>query len=308
MFNFILIIALAVIVWALYRFFFVHKIPAIDYSFGKSDFKSITKWVKAGNYAQVDDLVKQQNSDDLTQLCDCVALSLTDKDLVNYHSKASDQSFSNLVLGVYYSHEAWKARGRGLAESVSEKEANRFFELLAKAKEQLNLISDSKLFGAEANARLIRVNMGLDDLEAATENYRKSVANDINKLWAYIHYAEMIQPKWGGEFNIAEFYQSLPDNELIQRIVKLKLYHDGLSFDMNYFKPDMEYVDYQSELLAYIKELDSNGSMYRIPSIHKYIVYGYMFSLAGHFNEKSMSEKYWKLLENKLPLYPFGLQ
>ncbi len=308
MFNLILVIALALIVWALYRFFFVHKIPAIDYSFGKSDFKNITKWVKAGNHSQVDDLVKQQNSDDLTQLCDCVALSLTEKDLLNYHSKSSEQSFSNLVLGVYYSHEAWRVRGRGLSGTVSNEQERQFTDLLVKAKEHLNLVNNHNQFGAEANSRLIRVNMGLEDFVAATENYKKSINADSNKLWAYIHYAEMIQPKWGGEYNIVEFYQSLPDNELIQRIIKLKLYHDGLSFEMNYFKPEMEYSEYEAELLAYFKELDSNGSMFRIPSIHKYIVYGYMFSLAGHFNEKSLSEKYWKLLENKLPLYPFGLQ
>jgi tetratricopeptide (TPR) repeat protein len=305
----IILLVIALLVWAVYRFFFYPKLPAIDYSFGRNDFKNITKWYAAASHAQVEQAVKQLNSDDLTQVCDCIALSLSEKQLMKYHDTAADKNFSSLVLGVFHSHQAWKVRGRGQGITISEDTANEFLSLLKLSLSYLLTLTDNALFGAEANARLIRVYMGLGDIDAAEEHFKKSIAANKEHLWAYIHYAELIQPKWSDEStDIAAFYNHLPDNQVIQTIVKLKLSYDGLMFEMNYFEPSMDIEEYNAELHRYIKELDASNTLFRVPSIHKYIIYAYMFSLASNFEEKQMNQKYWKLLEGRLPLYPFGLQ
>ncbi len=308
-FNLIGILILALIAWVIYRTFISPKAPSVDYSFGRNDFKNITKWYKACSYTQVEQAVKQLNSDDLTQLCDCLALSLSEKNLLSYHTGVSDKSFSSLILGVYHSHMAWKSRGRGYGSSVSEKQANIFFEQLQLAVSYLTPLTNHPAFSAEVNARLIRVCMGLNEFESAAEFYQNSISADPNHLWAYIHYAELIQPKWGeSETEIVSFFKSLPDNSLIQTVIKLKLYYDGLIAGMNYFDVKMDTEDFNDEILAYVKELDASNTLFRVLSIHKYVIYGYMFSLASNFAEKQMSQKYWNLLENRMSLYPFGLQ
>lgn len=307
--NFILIVILALIVWRLYRFFFIHKGPAVDYSFGRNDFKNITKWFKAGSFTQVEEAVKKLNSDDLTQLCDCIALTLTEKDILKYHNGAGDKSFSSLILGVFHSHIAYKTRGRGYGSAISEKQANEFINDLQLSVSYLSGLTQHPDFSAEASSRLIRVCMGLSEFDTAAEFFRACIKANPNHLWAYIHYAELIQPKWDdSEEQIVTFYNSLPDNNLIQTIIKLKLYYDGLVAGMNYFDKAMGIEDYYSEIRAYIKGLDESNTLFRIPSIHKYVVYGYMFSLASNLDEKQMTQKYWKLLENRMALYPFGLQ
>jgi len=305
----IVILIIALLIWAVYRFFFSPKLPAVDYSFGRNDFKNITKWFAAASHTQVEHAIKQLNSDDLTQVCDCIALSLSEKQLKNYHDTAADKNFSSLVLGVFHSHQAWKVRGRGKGITISEDTANQFLGLLNLSLSFLMPLMESSQFSAEANARLIRVYMGLGDIDSAEEHFRKSIAKDKEHLWAYIHYAELIQPKWSGDStDIAAFYNNLPDNQVIKTIIKLKLSYDGLMFDMNYLEPGKDMEVSNAELHHYIKELDASNTLFRLPSIHKYIIYGYMFSLASNFEEKQMNQKYWKLLEGRLPLYPFGLQ
>lgn len=306
--NIIITLILGLILYGLYRFFFVHKGPKVDYAFGRNDFKNLVKWYKAGSYSQVEQAVKLLNSDDLTQLCDCLALSLSEKQLLNYHTGAGDKSFSSLILGVYHSHMAWKSRGRDYGSSVSEKQANSFFEHLHLSVSYLTPLTGHQVFSAEANARLIRVCMGLNELESAAEFYHNCIKTNPNHLWAYIHYAELIQPKWGEHSaDILSFFKSLPDNSLIQTAVKLKLYYDGLIAGMNYLDLDMDPEVFNDEILAYIRELDASNTLFKVASIHRYVLYGYMFSLASNFAEKQMSLKYWKLLENRMSLYPFGL-
>lgn len=306
--NFITLVILALIIWGLYRFFFVHKAPKVDYTFGRNDFKNLVKWFKSGDHVQVEQAVKSFNSDDLTQALDCLALSLTEKAIKKYHDIAVNKELSTLVLGVFYGHEAWKIRGRGQGITISEETANQFMEKLNLAAISLMDLADNSKFGAEVNARMIRVSMGLGEgLEVADAYFKKAVQFDKNHLWAYIHYSEVVQPKWyGTKALVVDFYKNLPDNHLIRTVVRLKLSSDAISSDENLTGTEsMETLE--RDVKAYISELDASNVLFKETSIHKYIIYGYMFVLASHFGNTSMSDKYWKLLENRLPLYPFGL-
>lgn len=307
--NVIILVILALIIWALYRFFFVHKAPKVDYTFGRNDFKNLVKWVKAGNHAQVELAVKDLNSDDLTQALDSVALGVSVKELDKYHQAAISKDLSSLLLGVFHLHQAWKARGGSYASEVSEKAANIFFNELHIATSFLHLLCDHTLYGAEANARMIRVSMGQgDELEVANTYFNRATQLDKNHLWAYIHYSEVAQPKWfGSKEQVLDFYKNLPDNKLIQTIIRLKLSSDSISSDQILLSSSDTMEDLERDVKAYITELDASNILFKETSIHKYIIYGYMFVLASHFGITSMSEKYWNLLENRLPLYPFGL-
>lgn len=307
--NFIFIVILALIIWGLYRFFFVHKAPKVDYTFGRNDFKNLVKWFKAGNHAQVEQIVNNFNSDDLTQALDCLALSLTEKDIKKFHDNTVNKELSTLVLGVYYGHEGWKIRGRGQGITISEETANQFMERLNLSAFSLLELANHSKYGAEVNARMIRVSMSLGDgFEVADMYFKKAIQLDKNHLWAYIHYSEAVQPKWyGTKEQVVDFYKNLPDNKLIQTIVRLKLSSDSISSDQNLLSLTASMEDLEKDVRAYISELDASNVLFKETSIHKYIIYGYMFVLASHFNHTAMTEKYWKLLENRLPLYPFGI-
>lgn len=307
--NFIILVILALIIWGLYRFFFVHKLPKVDFSFGRNDFKNLIKWVKSGNHTQVDQTINAFNSDDLTQALDCLALGLTEKGIKKYQDIAVNKALSSLILGVFYGHEAWKIRGRGQGITISEDTANQFMEMLNLSATSLEDLAQHSKYGAEVNARMIRVSMGLGDgLEVADSYFRKAIQLDKNHLWAYIHFSEVVQPKWyGTKEQVVDFYKNLPDNKLIQTIVRLKLSYDSISSDQNLLTLSGSMEDLEKDVRAFISELDASNVLFKETSIHKYIIYGYMFVLASHFNHTPMSEKYWKLLENRLPLYPFGL-
>lgn len=307
--NIIVVLVLAGIVWAAYRFFFSSKPSKVDYSFGNEHLKKILVLVRASKYAEAETAFKQLDSNNLTQVCDYLALSLNEKTLMNFHDNSKDKSLSGLILGVYFSHAAWKARGNAYADKVSDGQADIFGENLLRASEYLKLVVSDPYYGTEANSRMVRVCMGLGEMTIAREYFHACRNKDINHLWNYIHYSELIQPKWGGDIKeISAFYETLPDNKLIKTIVRLKLMYDGYLVGQNYFDPEMDIESYYTEFKPEFLRLDAEGSIMNLPSVHKYIAIGYMTLIADTLGEKALFQKYWKLLNGNLPLYPFGIQ
>jgi len=148
--------------------------------------------------------------------------------------------------------------------------------------------------------------MSYGNNETAGEYFKEISKNQPNFIWPFIHYAELIQPKWGSDIKDLEgFYENLPDNFLIQSIVETKLILDSMIMDENYFSK------YSTDIKGFAKEkvlaIDAKLNTENTDSIHKYILYNYMILLSDEIGDNTIKSKYKKLKDGNYTLYPHGL-
>ena len=279
------------------------KKPLSKYAFGRKDIEQIVNAMEKSQWSEVDQRLKQLNSDDLTQAIDHIAFSCTEKQLKKYLEVTNEDSSSQLIYGAWNLHQAWKLRGYKLASELTEKQINGFFEYLKASARLLEQSTQDNFYSAEAHSRLIRVYMGLGYGDTAKEHFNLAIRANPHHLWSYIHFAEFIQPKWHGSVEEVEvFLNSLPNNDLIKNIVRLKLIYDGIVSGENYFNINAEDLD--QFIIDSLAVIDADLEKSPTNSIHRFIVYGYMSLL---FENKAMKKKYNKLLAGNYALVPFGI-
>ncbi len=284
------------------------RAPSNDYSFGNKDIQVVGMFIRNRKFQHAETMISQLSSDDLTQCLDHLTLSFTIKQLQEFNESSPKEYLADLILGVYYSHQAWIARGRAYANQTSVDQADLFYSNLEQSKKYLEQAIKSNLYDAEAHARMIRVTMGMGDLEASHAHFQKSIKRDATHIWAHMHYAECIQPKWGGSVDeINRFASNLPAHKLLRAIVQLKLLHDGFQADENYFDQSMDMESYRLKLAEIVIAYSNDSELSNLQSIHRFVVYGYMYAIAEAIGDKQIAKKYMQLLQGNFPLYPFGI-
>jgi hypothetical protein len=294
--------------------FFIRKLfktlraPSINYAFGRKDIEVISLFISNKKYEQAETMLSHFNSDDLTQAIDHVALTLSEKQLKNYYENSNKNSLSSLVLGAWYLHKAWKVRSNKVASELSTKQFESYIENLRLSGPLLQASVNESWLSPEAHSRLIRVNMGLGYSDAIEEHYRASIKENPDHLWTYIHYAEAIQPKWGGSVEqVQNFIGSLPSNYLIRTTLRLKLVYDSyLSSDENYFNLSDDPEEVNKFVVDVATAIDNEIDANPPDSIQIFVLYGYMY-LMTQFIDKTTQRKYKKLIGNNYSLYPFGI-
>ncbi len=300
----VLVLIAAVAIFLFLKWFRGSK--KVDYSFGDPTIKKLKSLIDSGAYADAETEIYSLNSDMLTQALDYIALSVNEKKIMKWQNNSTSTEVPTLLLGVHYIHQAWLSRGHSVAEDVSPEGIDGFQFYQDKAFEQLTEISDHSKLSTEAYTRLIRAHMGYGQVEEAKEFFTKAVAKDPNKLWPYIAYSEVIQPKWNGNIEmIQELMAALPSRRLTQQIVELKLIYDSMQSEENYFEGSME--DLKKRASKLLNTIDNELLKKEETSIQRYVLYSYMFVTANDINQKAMSEKYFKKMNNYYTLYPFGL-
>jgi len=276
-----------------------------DYSLGLKVAEESQRLVKSKNYNKVEEIVKSQNLNDTTQIIDHLALSLKENELLEWN-KLNESDLSKLVLGVFYLHLAWIARSHKLAKNVSSKKAEDFYDYLQLSEITFESISKNSIHKPELESRKIRLYMSLGDDSLASEYFYNISKNHPDFIWPFIHYSELIQPKWGGDIETLEnFYENLPDNFLINSIVELKLILDSTIMSDNYFK---KYNDNINDFARKkVTKIDAELTSDNTNSIHKYILYNYMESVSENLKLKDLRKKYQKLMDNNYTIYPYGL-
>ncbi len=275
------------------------------YALGLTIAEQIENFIKNKDYEAAERNIKNQSLNDITQIIDHLSLSLKEIELVQWE-ESQKTDFSKLTLGVFYLHLAWITRSHKLAKNVSNKKAEAFFDYLLLCEETFDTIGKESYFFPELQSRKIRLYMSLGDKNSAVECFQELCKSHPDFLWPYIHYSELIQPKWGGKIeNIEKFYESLPNSFLIHSIVELKLILDAIIINDNYFKK------YSNDLYGYARdkvvEIDAEYSKIQIISIHRYILYNYMEAIAEVVKLKSLQKKYEKLKDGQNTIYPHGL-
>ena len=238
-------------------------------------------------------------------MIDHLALSIKGKKLKAWQ-ETENTDFSKLTLGVFYLNQAWIVRGNNLSDEVSDDKTVSFNNYLHLSKSIFSLISENSVYEAELYSRKIRLHMGLNDNETGYSYFKKVSQKYPDLIGAFIHYSELIQPKWGGSIDeVVNFKEGLPDNFLIKSIIELKLIMDAIVINDNYFvKYNEDLNDFAIEKILKIdKELLTND----LTSIHKYILYNYMEAISNNTNRRDLRTKYLKLVDGNYTIYPYGL-
>lgn len=302
-------LALIIIAISVLIYFYIKRqkqAGKVDYSFGLESAKKAKMALITADFKKTENLLNQMVADDLTQTIDYLTLSLPESTFIewNNHTKSD---LSMLCLGVYYSHQAWISRSNKLAKNVSEKAAEGFFEYNQKAQNYLETMPQESKYLAESFSRLIRISMADGNSEAIEYYFQKAISIDSKRLWPYLHYCEAIQPKWGGDIDhITDLINSLPDEPIVQHGVMLKLLSDSNSIGENYFPNQSASID---ELIkSVVQKIDEKITKTPLDSIHKYIIYNYLWLLSQEFKLSKINNKYNEMIQGYLTLYPFGIR
>ncbi len=276
------------------------------YALHASHFKSIKELIIKRKFEEADNQISNLSDDELTICIDYLCLILKENDFQAWLQKSQNKDIPNLFLGVHYDFLAWQARSHKLGNEVKEKDALTFLEFEEKAMEQFYNVDETGQFGAETHNRLIRTCRSLERDEDATLHFHKAIELNPNLLAAYINHAENVQPKWGGNYDlIHDLLNSLPEQKLIQQVVKLKLIWDAFVIEDNYFGKNME--DLTKLANTTIQEIDKELSNKTPSSIQKYIAYIYMFFIAYEIDNTELTEKYFENMEGSLAIYTHGV-
>lgn len=276
-----------------------------DYSLGFDVAIEAASLVKEKDYDRLEAMIRSQEINDVTQIIDHLALLLNEQELEAW-KLAKESDISKLSLGVFYLHLAWIRRSHKLANNVTTKRKADYFTFLSLCQEQFDAISIESYYSPELYSRLIRLYMSMGDNITATEYFKKVRQSHPDFIWPYLHYAEMVQPKWGGYIeDLESFYESLPDNYLIHSIVELKLILDSFIMKDNYFsKYNRNLKEFAKEKL---KHIDDKLCPENTDTIHKYVLYNYLEEVAKDVKQGSIRKKYKKLKNGYNTLYPHGL-
>lgn len=277
------------------------------YSFGLISALNTKKLIIKNKYHEAETLIKSLNSDDLTQVLDYIALSSNETVLLNWLNESKNPNIPNLFLGVFYNHQAWRARTHSWAKDVSEERILSFIEYQKKSINNFLSIEKNSPFIEETNSRLVRHYMGEGSLKKSKEHFKKTIALNNENIWVYIHYCEVIQPKWGGNLkDIKDLLNNLPKRKLIKQIVSLKLALDSYISNENYFGGTMDELDNIANQL--LVEIDKQVTESPPRSIHRYIVYNYLFALAEELKNNPLQFKNYQKMNEFFTLYPYGIQ
>ncbi|MBO9703484.1 MAG: hypothetical protein J7604_24970 [Sporocytophaga sp.] len=276
-----------------------------QYSLGLIAAEEVQKLIKNKAYSEAEKKIQNQSLNDITQIIDHLSLSLNEDELLKW-DESENSDISKLTLGVFYLHLAWITRSHKLAKDVSQKDAEGFYDYLDLCEKTFESISADSFYRPELESRNIRLYMSLGDNSIASYFFDTVTKKHPDFIWPYIHYAELIQPKWGGAIeDLERFYESLPDNFLIRSIVELKLILDSNIMSDNYF------VKYNNNINEFARQkvikIDAELNLNSVSSIHKYILYNYMVAISEDLKLNDLSKKYQKLVDGKYTIYPYGL-
>jgi len=282
--------------------------PGIDYAFGKESIIAAGKNFKKGRTELAIGMLKEMPSTDLPYALDHIAQISNEKAILNILNTDSDKPAVSLIAGVWYLHHAWKYRGFDIVENLSSKKIQKFSDWNSMAEAHLMEAAKGSWTAVEANVRLIRCLMSeYGGGERARTSFSLLEKKGVLHIYAYLNYAELIQPKWGGSVDeVRRFAAHLPKDKMIASAVRLKLLLDGIQSSVNYLD-DTEVKVTESQIIKEITEAEKVLEYVNPQDIDRYVIYGYIYLLTGYLGDKLKHKKYRKLISENYTIYPFGI-
>lgn len=179
----------------------------------------------------IDHLVKEKPSTVngkriLEELYQFVAERLSRRDMLDkWCSKEAPHHSSFIFRGVYYTVEAWKARGRGFSYTVTPEGRQKFYEYLELAEKDFEKAYSINPLDPNSSAFMIRVCMGISRSEFDMDIwFRRAIEADPASYNAYVKKTTYLRPKWHGtpekDLAFSEYcYENAPPESIVHEIM-----------------------------------------------------------------------------------------
>lgn len=253
--------------------------------FGLPQVPQVIGLLEEEKYDEIPQIYSGLSDGDKTLLLDGIGLNEnTINPAIRWHRKQPDSWLANLFAGVAYTFIAWKERTGQFAKHITEAQAHGFFENLQEA---LNCLSEAAAFKAneaEIYSRLIRVNMGFGEKEAANNCFQTLRSLAPNHIDGHMFMVNLLAPKWLGSFeemrDFAEPFKNPQKND-VGYVVYL-MFVTQQYMDLSYENERTADRIFKKTYQATVKETYAQFDIPSIPSLQRYYLhnhFAYVFYL-----------------------------
>jgi hypothetical protein len=277
-----------------------------DLSFGLLTQVGIEPLLNSGQWAQLEATALALAGDDFTRLLDGLCLTHRYAAALKQYLAAGDSELRKLIQGVHNTFLAWESRGMLVASETSRQKFDGFAVYLEKAYENLNQPFANTKLQAEAAARLVRIGMGLGEIDLAKDAFELCTTLAPVHLMGHFNYMRTVSPWWHGSLaNLAEFVDSITDPMLHQlfQVLYINEVHSFLAHEKSGAAATKKLrQDYQPRIdmiLAGLKQAETNtlaGIYYN----------NYLAGLHHILGDKPARNQLLKLLGPNLTPYPWN--
>ena len=251
------------------------KLKEVIEYFNKKQFSNIEQTLKSMNASQ-----RSFAFESLGQYGDT---KITDE----WINKEPNNDLPRIIKAYQLIHKAWKIRGRGTIDTVSNEKLASFKKQLKNAEETLISVSNNNnTYKANAVASLISIYKAIDSnrlyVHQLFEDAIKTTPNDAELHKSYMAF---VSPKWGAtdeEYN--NYLNRINEwSAFIQQLILAQYY-----FDLNYFH---DYQDTEGKIEQLMSEVQATS--FEDTNLHRYELYKILYWLSGNLDMTNY-EAYYK--------------
>lgn len=178
-----------------------------DFSLGLIEKLNLLDDLRSQNYETFEQKMLGLHHNEMSRALEGLTSDLTHQDLIEPYLENHDSEFRNLMEGIYETRLAWESRTAKRAKHVKDDQWKGFFEHLQKAVFSLEEVEYSNpRIKAEAQARMIRVNMGFSEKEDAFDCFEAATQQFDDHVLAHTSMFKTLMPRWlGSEDAIYQF-------------------------------------------------------------------------------------------------------
>ena len=288
----------------------INKLPnSKSIAFGLPQVNMVKHLLKNHQYDAIIDIYNALKNDERTLLLDGISLQENTIDLVfQWYEKQSEDWLANLFVGVAYTFVAWKERSSRDAKYVSRSQFRGFRENLIEANNCLSKSIALKADEAETYARLIRVNMGLSNKEAAQNHFQTLCTLDAYHLGGHMFMANLLAPKWLGSFeemkNFAEQFCPAQNNDLRYVVFLMFAVQNFVDLcDENEYTAEKIFIkEYKKRILQDYSQFDIS----KISSLQRYHLHNYFSYLFLMLGKNKLRNKEIDLIGDHVSFFPWA--
>ena len=241
------------------------KLKEVIEYFNKKQFSNIEQTLKSMNASQRSFAFESLGQYGDTKISD------------EWINKEPNNDLPKIIKAYQLIHKAWKIRGRGTIDTVSNEKLASFKKQLKNAEETLIPVSNNNTYKANAVASLISIYKAIDSnrlyVHQLFEDAIKTTTNDAELHKSYMAF---VSPKWGAtdeEYN--NYLNRINEwSAFIQQLILAQYY-----FDLNYFH---DYQDTEGKIEQLMSEVQATS--FEDTNLHRYELYKILYWLASHLN------------------------
>ncbi len=213
----------------------------------------------------------------------CELSAFANLERLNAINESAPTPTSLLVRGRYFIEAAWRARGRGRADTVTDAQWEKFYGLLRQAKADLLASAEASPEDPTPHGQLLVVARGLDDDDdddAAQVAFERAVELDPDNYRAHIEMLTYLSPRWkGGPEEVAAFVEQAT--------------RDAPDGDERHMLKVAQHVDAWSYLLRIERKPKAAATLLKNDAVIDDIVTAYERSLGHPAHERRKNSVHW---------------